>query len=237
MNDHEKPGRQPLFDEHSPFDDARSSQQIETLQSLLGPARRRVLDLGCGTGRVLIPLVEAGHLVTGVDHDEQALQDCRSALDARGGQADLIRMDLVRDTWSFEDFDDVLCLGNTMMTFVDVDEAVGVLTRARQSLADGGRFFMDDVPGECWPEVIDGYWMRGTDDENAIQMVWHDTDAIFAVRQGDQIDEDSWEPRSGDRPFRLWSDGALQLAATLAGLSAPARIDGGGLLVMTSARI
>ena len=42
-----------------------------------------VLELGCGTGRVLIPLAEAGHHTIGLDHDPSMLKFLRNNLDAK----------------------------------------------------------------------------------------------------------------------------------------------------------
>ena len=39
-----------------------------------------VLELGCGTGRVLVPLARAGHVVTGIDSSENMLARCRANL-------------------------------------------------------------------------------------------------------------------------------------------------------------
>ncbi len=41
----------------------------------------RILDLGCGTGRIAAPLVEFGHAVAGVDDSPGML----AAMDPRGG--------------------------------------------------------------------------------------------------------------------------------------------------------
>ena len=49
------------LDEEHPHDEAHALAQINGVQSLLGGARRRVLDLGCGGGRVLVPLAQSGH--------------------------------------------------------------------------------------------------------------------------------------------------------------------------------
>jgi SAM-dependent methyltransferase len=40
---------------------------VDFYRSLAGPNPRRILVLGCGTGRVAIPLAEAGHHVVGVE--------------------------------------------------------------------------------------------------------------------------------------------------------------------------
>jgi SAM-dependent methyltransferase len=42
----------------------------------------RVLELGCGTGRVLLPLARAGYAVTGIDASPAMLARCRSKLTA-----------------------------------------------------------------------------------------------------------------------------------------------------------
>ena len=47
---------------------------------------RRVLDAGCGVGRHLLPLLDAGFAVWGVDHDAQVLQ----LLQDRLNQADVV---------------------------------------------------------------------------------------------------------------------------------------------------
>lgn len=52
-----------------------------------------VLELGCGTGRVLLPLAKAGYHVTGLDNDPDALALLRSQLEGPL-QANIIESDL-----------------------------------------------------------------------------------------------------------------------------------------------
>jgi SAM-dependent methyltransferase len=75
----------------------------------LVPAPARVLDAGCGTGRVAVRLHELGYAVVGVDVDDTMLGQARAAapgLDWRLG--DLASFDLG------ERFDVVLVAGNTI---------------------------------------------------------------------------------------------------------------------------
>lgn len=49
-----------------------------------------ILDVGCATGRILIPLQEAGYDVDGIDPSEDALALCRNKLAERGLRATLL---------------------------------------------------------------------------------------------------------------------------------------------------
>ncbi|MFH9611309.1 class I SAM-dependent methyltransferase [Streptomyces sp. NPDC017448] len=79
--------------------------------TLVGPAAK-VLDAGCGTGRIAIRLAELGHRCTGVDVDSSMLAVARR--EAPGQEwllGDLARLDaLGLDT----DFDLVLAAGNVI---------------------------------------------------------------------------------------------------------------------------
>lgn len=234
------------LDEQNPFDPQESAQQVAALLDLLGRSPRRVLDLGCGAGRVLVPLVEAGHVVIGMDRDAGALESCRRRLAQGaagaeraakmgdgGGRVRLVTADFL-EPWP-EDlgrFDAVCCLGNTMMTVADVDAAVRLLERAASVLEPEGMFVMDDCPARYWPELTEGRWQSGLSEDGSAQMVWAPDDSVFALRWGDNVDEQSWVPGPADRRLRLWSLGALNLAGRLAGLSAAQRPMGEGLLIM-----
>src|SRR3954469_8100244 len=43
-----------------------------------------VLELGCGSGRVLLPLAEAGYRVTGIDRSAPMLERAHQAVEAAG---------------------------------------------------------------------------------------------------------------------------------------------------------
>ncbi|MCB1972899.1 MAG: methyltransferase, partial [Geminicoccaceae bacterium] len=64
-------------DDWFPVDEEEHQQQCAALLDLLGDRRARVLDLGAGDGRIAAPLVEAGHEVCAVDHDQRAVDHLR----------------------------------------------------------------------------------------------------------------------------------------------------------------
>lgn len=221
----------------SPHDEVHSQMQIQGVLALIQGASRHVLDLGCGSGRVLKPLAEAGHYVVGVDHDEAILQACRDSVAECDVSVELVPGDLLHDPWpahssrSDSGFDAVVLLGNTLMTIVDVDDAVRLMQRVRDVLSPGGLFLVDDIPHDLWPELTEGNWLSGMSEDEGMQMVWHPAEPIFTIRTGDHVDAEMWDLTADDLLLRLWTLDALRLTARLAGLSAPEHQAESGLLL------
>ncbi|HEY1752256.1 MAG TPA: class I SAM-dependent methyltransferase [Caulobacteraceae bacterium] len=111
------------------------------LGALSGP----VLEAGCGAGRLLIPLLEAGVPIEGFDRSAAMLAQARQACDARGLNATLRRM-------SFHDFAypaPFAAIVSPVGTFTLIDdyaEALAALRRFREHLAPGGRLYVDLMP-------------------------------------------------------------------------------------------
>ena len=94
----------------------------------------RILDAGCGPGRVGGRLARAGHDVTGVDLDPLLIAAARKDHPgARWLVGDLSELDLPG-----EGFDVIVCAGN-VMTFLAPDTRRPVLGRMKDHLRDGGR--------------------------------------------------------------------------------------------------
>ena len=94
----------------------------------------RILDAGCGTGRVGGELARLGHQVIGVDIDGELIEAARTDypdVDWRLG-------DLASLSVPGEKFDVIVCAGN-VMPFLAPGTARSVLTRFREHLAPGGR--------------------------------------------------------------------------------------------------
>ncbi|GIF39631.1 class I SAM-dependent methyltransferase [Actinoplanes xinjiangensis] len=97
------------------------------------PRGARILDAGCGTGRVGGHLAAAGHEVTGVDLDPELIAEARSQHPGATWQVgDLSVLDLPAR------FDVIVCAGN-VMAFAGPSTRGEILCRFRAHLADGGR--------------------------------------------------------------------------------------------------
>lgn len=102
------------------------------------PRGSRILDAGCGPGRVGGALAEAGHRVVGVDVDPVLIEAAEH--DHPGPKwmvGDLAELDLPARGVT-EPFDAVVCAGN-VMTFLAPSTRHEVLTRFRAHLAADGR--------------------------------------------------------------------------------------------------
>ncbi|CRK49646.1 SAM dependent methyltransferase [Rhodococcus sp. RD6.2] len=92
----------------------------------------RVLDAGCGTGRVGAELARRGHRVTAVDLDPVLLDAARATGLLDVVQADLAELDLPEET-----FDAVVAAGNVMV-FVEPGTERLVCERLAAHLRPGG---------------------------------------------------------------------------------------------------
>lgn len=118
---------------------AESGQSIhgeaDFVDGLLGqPGGRRILDAGCGTGRVAIELASRGHSVIGVDADLDMLATARTkAPDLSWIHADLADL----GAYSTDTFDLVLLAGNVMIYLAPGTEE-RVVAELVDRLAPGG---------------------------------------------------------------------------------------------------
>ncbi|GAB3156435.1 class I SAM-dependent methyltransferase [Micromonospora sonneratiae] len=102
------------------------------------PRGARILDAGCGTGRVGAHLAAAGHQVVGVDLDPELIAEARAVHPGPTWLVgDLSDLDLP-SAGIPAGFDMIVCAGN-VMTFVAPSTRREILCRFRAHLADGGR--------------------------------------------------------------------------------------------------
>lgn len=160
----------------------------------MAPRGARILDAGCGPGRVGGMLARLGHEVVGVDVDPVLIE---AAEEDHPGPLwlvdDLAELDLASRGVT-DGFDAIVCAGN-VMTFLAPSTRREVLTRLGRHLRDGGRVavgfgagrdytfdeFLADVEGAgLVPEVLLGTWdLRPFNDDSDFLV------AVLGRRRGD----------------------------------------------------
>lgn len=103
-----------------------------------------ILELGCGTGRALIPLASEGHQVTGIDASPAMLALARTRAEQAGVAS---RMNLIEGDFSTADLGGpyrfAFTLMNTFLHLEDLDAQVAALKHWRQALAPRGLILID----------------------------------------------------------------------------------------------
>jgi SAM-dependent methyltransferase len=103
-----------------------------------------LLELGCGTGRVLIPLAADGQRITGLDVSAAMLAAARAKADAAGlrDRVNLVQGDM-RDFGLPTRFALAFIPINTFMHCYDGGEQLACLRSIRRHLQPGGRLVID----------------------------------------------------------------------------------------------
>lgn len=166
-----------------------------------GPA----LDVGCGTGRLLLPFVAAGLDVDGVDSSADMLDICRQKAAASGlkvnlYQASMHELDLARQ------YKTIFIPCGTFCLLINRNDAMQALRRFYAHLTAGGElvfnlFWEIGKGGWFWNEP-DGKWYR----------MFYDTlpngDQVFQYMMTDKVDR-AEQQFFGRRRYRLVSNGQV----------------------------
>jgi SAM-dependent methyltransferase len=115
----------------------------------IGPPPARVLDAGCGTGRLAVRLAREGYAVVGLDRDPAMLRVAAGMIDRPGGAApprpapaSLVCGDL-RALPFGGGFDALLCLDSPLAFLQAGEELAAALAGFRRVLAPGGRLVVE----------------------------------------------------------------------------------------------
>lgn len=213
-----------LYDlEHADFTD-----DIEFLLELAGIGEDPILELGCGTGRVLFPLADAGHQVVGIDSSEAMLAVAESRRKA-DSNVRLINGDMSAiDELEGGPFGMIVASLNSIMHLTSQHGQRAMLSSAWRSLVPGGRLVIDTLN----PSVsqlnhllntthLEGSW--STDDGTMIDKWGHrqpgnDPQVIDTLIWYDQTDADGEYRRTRTRfDLRYIYQSELALMLELAG--------------------
>lgn len=160
------------------------------------PPGGRILDLCCGTGQMISPLVARGFSVTGLDGSADMLRYARE--NAPG--TEFVQAD-ARAFRFAAPFDGVLCTSASLNHMADLDDLQQVFISVNRALRDGGTFVFD----VNHPAQLTRYW-RGQPAEGEIcsDYAWLITPRYAPANGRGGFTVDIWRrPASGGRTSLL----------------------------------
>ena len=132
-----------FYDETVPY---RQRQDVAFYVEAARESGGPVLEIGCGTGRVLIPTAQAGIEIVGLDLSPRMLARCQEKLSREPAdvqaRAQLIRADMRRFDLGRR-FRLVTTPFRPFQHLISVEEQMCCLATIRRHLVDGGRLVLD----------------------------------------------------------------------------------------------
>lgn len=176
----------------------------------------RVLDAGCGIGRISVELAALGLDVTGVDLIESELEAARESAEDEGVPLRLIRDDLrtfTAESHGLPKFDAAVNLYTSFGYCATVEEDTEILRSVFGAVRDGGTFILENISRE----VAVRFFTKGEEFERAGKLVRTEFGVVGAWEglRSRWILTDAATGEVTDHEFvqRLYS--APELAATL----------------------
>lgn len=102
-----------------------------------------VLDVGCGRGRFLVPLVRQGYRLTGIDISGDMLEECRRRLCQERLDADLAGTGMEALEHE-QQFDALLCMDSVICYLHETARLLETLRRFHRALRPGGVAIFDN---------------------------------------------------------------------------------------------
>lgn len=166
----------------------RYQEDIPFWLGLAAQAGDPVLELGCGTGRVLIPLIKAGYLVTGLDRNLSMLKFLRTNITHKVNPfPDLIAADMSRCVMAAK-FPLVILPCNTFSTLEEA-ERKDCLQCIHRVLIPGGMFavsmpnpeLLRKLTARSEEEIEDEFLLSQSGNPVQVSSSWQRTKHTFKV--------------------------------------------------------
>jgi len=158
------------WDEYAPFYDWENAQtlgrrDVPFWTGVAAGADGRVLELGCGTGRVAIPLARSGVDLIGVDRSAPMLDRARtrtSRMPRTSGTISFVRADIRNLPFRRRSFSMVLAPYGILQSLIRERDLTHTLQSVARVIRRGGTFGIDLVPDlPNWSEYDNKVQLRG----------------------------------------------------------------------------
>ena len=190
------------------------TDDVELLLSLIGEQQKRILEPFCGSGRILLPLVEAGHEVHGIDRSEHMLQVLETRVQGLPSEmkkrVTYVCADVTQEEWPCG-FDVVVLGANCLYELATPQQQERCIARASESLCEGGHLFLDSNHMEggldvAWqdmsgpkPAFPSGICSDGTRIKGTRETIWFDVEKrLVRFRQTATVESPNGEVRSSE---------------------------------------
>ncbi|MVP00577.1 class I SAM-dependent methyltransferase [Paenibacillus lutrae] len=115
---------------------------LDYYHNKLKHCKGRILEAMAGSGRVLIPLLESGLQVDGMDYSRDMLASCRQRCEERGLAANLYESNLQELALPHK-YEAILIPGGSFLLIEDRQQSIQALKRLYEHLEPGGRLLLD----------------------------------------------------------------------------------------------
>lgn len=162
----------------------------------------RALELGCGTGRILVPLARSGATLTGIDQSARMLARAvrRVRRLARPARPALVRGDIRALPFRKAMFSTLLAPYGVLQSLTSDADLDAALAEAARVLERGGRIGIDLVPDlPAWNTYRKAVRLRGTLGRAGVTLV---ESVRQDRRRGLTIFDEEFLVRTGGRPRR-----------------------------------
>jgi SAM-dependent methyltransferase len=157
------------WDDYAAFYDWENAQTVQRRdvafwQRLAAAADGEVLELGCGTGRISVPVAKSGVTVTGIDRSAPMLARAgrRIARGRLGDRLRLVRGDIRLLPFRARRFGLVMAPYGILQSLTRERDLAAALASVARVLPKGGRFGIDLVPDlPAWDEYRDRKTLAG----------------------------------------------------------------------------
>ncbi|NCC16069.1 MAG: class I SAM-dependent methyltransferase [Clostridia bacterium] len=176
----------------------------------LGKIPESVIDLGCGTGNITIPLAKAGFSVVGVDISEEMLAEAQRKAFAEGLSIPFFCQDMMEMELSYQ-VDCVLSLCDSLNYLTEEGELFAAFSAVKKHLKPNGIFLFDmnteykfkellgDKTYAAMTEDAAYFWENSFDEEERINEYY----VSFFIRQKDKETYERVEEYHYERAYSL----------------------------------
>jgi SAM-dependent methyltransferase len=187
----------------------------------------RVLDLGCGTGRLTVALAAAGHRVTGIEPSQ-------ASLDAARAKAGADRVTWIHGTAASapaQAFDVAIMTGHASQFLLTEGEWTAALSALAHALAPGGRLAVHayDPAARVWERWTPEHTRRHVPlGDGTTVSIWTEVTSRTAdtVSYSHHYEFPGGDRRRSDSSLRFWSEDRLRRSVEDAGFAIE-RVHGG----------